>query len=329
MNEQLEYDRSLIDLFGGSLKQVFLYITNRCGLRCVQCFYKSELNNLDMNLDVALFHVANCHSLGARKITFLGGEPSLYDYRNNWQNLLVLIDAAKEVGYEHIRLDTNGQFEPAFLHAISDASLSELSFSLDGSDANQNDYLRGNGTFSTSIANIEIAAKLFNVSVTICVGQNNIHSICESVIELARLGVKSFNFHPLLLVGNVQDKYIKGNCISPQEWLSTYALLEAFKRNNTNIQMRIPLRYADGPLSEPAQYCSLRLKDRLHIQPNGSLRICPLSVGTPFQTGTRHGPRYTRVRKYCEHELDIGNKNCKFQSVEDERLIPLCVSYKP
>ena len=324
------YSPEFIKAFEGHLQQIFLYITNRCGLRCEQCFYKDQLGNQDMLLDVALYHIEQCAHMGATKLTLLGGEPSLYDYGNGWHDLRQLLLATSSFGYKAVRLDTNGQFEPSFLDVIDSIPTTEISFSLDGLTSIENDRLRGAGTFDNTIENIAKAVRKFDVSVTICVSQHNVKTLEECVLNLSRVGVTRFNFHPLLKVGNSQDRYIDGNHITPEQWLSAYEMLAGVAGRNPAFSMRIPPRFsAIGAHVDGQKYCSIRLRDRLHIQPDGEVRVCPLHVGTSCLTARPQRGAISLMPHSTELDLGEHNSICPAQTMSDRLGQPLCVSYKP
>jgi molybdenum cofactor biosynthesis enzyme MoaA len=74
-----------------ALRQVFMYITDRCNLECEQCIYKPSIShfiNEEIELSTALGLLSTFRELGAAKVTFLGGEPTLYGYRLGGKPLL-------------------------------------------------------------------------------------------------------------------------------------------------------------------------------------------------------------------------------------------------
>src|SRR5882757_8699935 len=117
------------------LHQVFMYITDRCNLECEQCIYKPSIShfiNEEIELDTALDLLSTFRAIGASKVTFLGGEPTIYGHRQGGKPLLDLIGGTSELGYEYIRLDTNGQKTEQFLGQDDFRKLDEVAFSLDG-----------------------------------------------------------------------------------------------------------------------------------------------------------------------------------------------------
>lgn len=316
------------NFFQGRLKQVFLYVTNRCDLRCEQCFYTTQLGNTDMPLGHAKAHLTRFFGLGARRLTLLGGEPSLYDMKNDWKSLEEILLFALRTGYETIRLDTNGQFPEEFLNLAAKFPTVNLSFSLDGNE-DENDKLRGGGVFQKAVQNLRKAAAQNDVSVTICVSSRNIKTICEDVNELIDLGVSELNFHPLLLVGNHQDASIRESCLTPQDWLDAYASLGELAARYKSVKFRVPIRFLRHDDAMSGQnYCSIRARDRVHIQPNGDVRICPLFVGGPVKTGRIVGGRGALSSDPSETD-ELGSRSCIISSDPRKGLGATCVSFKP
>ena len=112
-------DKKFTDYFQKNLRQIFFYLIDDCNLRCVQCLYKQEIcfqvekKEVDFNDAVKLLE--DFREMGAIKLTLMGGEPTLYDIKNDNKNLLALIKKSKELGYEYVRIDTNGQFKSELL----------------------------------------------------------------------------------------------------------------------------------------------------------------------------------------------------------------------
>lgn len=98
-------DEKFKDYFQNNLKQVFLYLIDDCNLRCVQCLYKLDIcfqvEKKEIAFEDAVKLISDFREMGAVKLTLMGGEPTLY------KPLLKLIKKAKELGYEHVRIDTN------------------------------------------------------------------------------------------------------------------------------------------------------------------------------------------------------------------------------
>src|SRR5450755_231773 len=88
----------------GRFRNVYLYITEACQLRCEHCYMGERLDRaLKMPLPQIIDTLATWRRLGGSKLTILGGEPTLHpDY-------CAAIRAASQLGYEHVITTTNAQ----------------------------------------------------------------------------------------------------------------------------------------------------------------------------------------------------------------------------
>ncbi len=128
-------DQKFQDFFQDNLKQVFLYLIDDCNLRCVQCLYKLDIcfqvEKKEIAFEDAVKLISDFRELGAVKLTLMGGEPTLYGKKDGNKQLLELIKKSKELGYEYVRIDTNGQFDSELLEKPEFKMLDEVTFSID------------------------------------------------------------------------------------------------------------------------------------------------------------------------------------------------------
>ena len=91
----------------GRFRNVYLYVTEACQLRCEHCYMGERLDRaLKMPLPQIIETLATWRRLGGSKLTILGGEPTLHpDY-------CASIRVAKHLGYEHVITTTNAQHRP-------------------------------------------------------------------------------------------------------------------------------------------------------------------------------------------------------------------------
>jgi MoaA/NifB/PqqE/SkfB family radical SAM enzyme len=189
--------------FKGRLMQVFLYVTDECNLRCTQCFYKPSLkkSHAEMPTNVLLSLLRKFRELGAIKVSFLGGEPTLYGQAEGNQPLPFLIRASRDMGFEYIRIVTNGLFDENLLRDERLREGNEITFSMDGDTAEVHNALRGRKTFERALRNLQAAVRLgYTVHVTTCAHRGNIGRTQDGTLVLSRvikwaakLGVKSVN----------------------------------------------------------------------------------------------------------------------------------------
>lgn len=340
-------DNKVETYFDKRIKQVFVYISSRCQLHCKQCLYKPLLcpNSSDIDFNQLITLLETFHKWGAYKLSFLGGEPTLYYDKVNGKKLSDVIISAKQIGYKYIRIDTNGQFDAALLNDNGIKLLSEITFSLDGHDEETNDVVRGVGSYQKCIANIKTAVDLgYNVQITSCVhkyscpnAETGLRNLKAMICFAQELGVKSINFHPILRVGIERDNWIESTDISILDWKTIYnQMLSILPWDNELIKVRIPMRFVDTSSviqnKEQYHYCPVDMGERALIMPDGQIKVCAFTIGTQECVA-----RYDKNRIVFEQNENetrkIGTLSekqvCYNQNVDCGDNVPLCMSYKP
>lgn len=343
-SSKVESDPEFKDYFK-KLQQVFIYITDRCNLGCEQCLYKPLLRQgQEFKFEVATGLLTEFKRMGADKLSILGGEPTTY------KRLPDLIKESKSMGYKYVRIDTNGQFDPSFLDDKSMQQINEVTFSLDGNSPEINDALRGKGTYSKCVSNIQKATTLgFNVDITCCVHRGNSgkdeegNLLIDKMIEFAdSIGVKRINLHPLFRMGVPRDNWAGATDISPEDWQNIYgSVIQNIGSQRYSIPVRIPQRFIDAQEFEdnPAYYgyCPVKMGERVLVHPNGQIQICALMIGTPsaiahykvedgiIRIDWNKEPSTSELSKF-----DLNNPTtCTNQTRDFGNLAPLCISFKP
>jgi MoaA/NifB/PqqE/SkfB family radical SAM enzyme len=333
-----------------ALHQVFMYITDRCNLECEQCIYKPSINhfiNEEIALDDALDLLYEFHEIGATKVTFLGGEPTIYGHRKNGKPLLELLEGTKKIGYNYIRMDTNGQTISPLLEETQFLNLDEIAFSLDGFSPETNDSLRGMGTFTRAVENIKKALLLgYHVTITCCIQKLFLERDSEGVLLLERMiqfaqsiGVHQINFHDLFKVGIPMDTWTGNFAPKPEDWPPVYKeLANKVARGNFDIAVRLPQCFVTkaefAMNAEFYGYCPVKMGERVMVHPNGVIRICSNLICTGFGVA-RYRDRIIEWDKTHNNEVaghDLGkNTPCTNRSRHKSYgdLVPVCFSFKP
>jgi len=329
------------DYFNGKVRQIFVYLTSRCQLRCRQCLYKPLLSIEpdDLDFDTLMRLLCKFREYGAFKLSFLGGEPTLYKDEKCGATFSEVVNASKEIGYNYVRVDTNGQFDPVFLSDSKIQRLDEITFSLDGYDEETHDAVRGKGVFLRCISNIKLAVKLgFRVQITTCFHNGlctDVDTGVKNILRIASLcdeiGVQSFNLHPILKIGAKRDNWIGNTEIEPHLWLEIYhKTLRVLHETSHKVSVRLPMRYVKkGLQNESHNYCPLKMGERALIMPDGTIKVCAFNIGTSYCLA-----KFTA--NHIEHEqnnnelskLDGSKTICCNQSSPND-LCNLCMSYKP
>lgn len=345
----MNIDNQLVNFYDKKIKQVFVYITSRCQLQCKQCLYKPLLCSESTDIDFEILHelLTVFKSFGAYKVSFLGGEPTLYhDYKND-KIFTDVLQLCKALGYNYVRFDTNGQFSAAFLEQDQLIYADEITFSLDGFNSDTNDIVRGKGSFDRCFSNIISAVNRgYRVQITMCVHNSictsveaGINNIEKMILFAASLGVSAINFHPILKVGIARDNWIDNTDINPNVWVMVYrAIQEKSFNNEYPISVRLPMRFVEKNIYEKNtdkfSYCPLQLAERALVMPDGTIKVCAFTIGTPYHIANYDKSNFTLfTEEYSEFSLSkkIPEKksHCFFQELAIDGFIPLCMSYKP
>ena len=352
--DQSEFNHEMDDhfraYFQNRLKQVFMYVTDDCQLRCKQCLYKPNLTfhmgRKEIPVGEALHLIEDFKRLGATKLTIMGGEPALYGDPDHAQ-LEQMIDAALEMGYEYVRMDTNGQFDDDFLAHEGMEKLHEISFSLDGFDEDTHDILRGPGTFEKCVANIKRAIEVgHNVDVTVCVHRglgkrdgNGELGLDKMIRFVESLGVSRINFHVLLKHGFPMDTWSEETDLGVDEWVEIHEeISDNIQTGKYKMEVRLPTHFVDKEEFENNPdyfgYCAAKLGERLLVHPNGSMRICSGLISSEYAVA-HYDDDYIRWNRTRTNEL-LDHKMCvhtpctnQSKSMDTGSMVPLCFSFKP
>jgi len=333
------------------LKQVFLYITDRCNIACAQCIYKPSVNHSireEIPLSEAVGLLKAFRRLGASKLTILGGEPTLYGYREEGKPLLSLIHAARAIGFKYIRLDTNGISIRHLLEDPGFAVIDELAFSIDGFNSELNDRLRGKGTFEAAIKSLKSALEIgYNTTITCCAHDkllrrdpnSNVYLIEQMIKFAEQLGVTTINFHDLFKTGVPMDTWTGDFSPKPADWVAMYnEVSEKIRRREFAIGIRLPQCFVSRCEFDknPNYYgfCPVKLGERVMVHSDGSIRICSNLICTAFRSGRYESGHIawedTHSNETAGHQLEEKTpctNRSRHRSYGD--LVPLCFSFKP
>ncbi len=345
-----EIDARFVEYFK-NIKQVFLYVVDECNLKCVHCLYKPDLTfhlkEKEIELKTALGLISDLREMGASKLTVMGGEPTLYGLSQNWEPLLILIEKAKLLGYEYVRMDTNGQFNEKLLLKERFKMLDEITFSLDGPKAEVNDPIRGVGVFDRCVKNIKKAVDLnYIVNITCCLHRGLIKRnfqknllLDEMILFAQSMGVSQINFHDLFKTGIPRDVWTNTIDITLKEWISVWEEIQKnIEAGNYKIPVRIPQSFVEvEEFYENSQYygyCPAKIGERVLVHPNGMIRVCSLLIGTPYGIAKYYDGKIvwenSSTNELRDHKLDQ-NTPCTNQNKNNssDKIVPLCVSFKP
>lgn len=180
-----------------------LLVTNRCDLRCSYCFmnagasgkvYEPTLNQIrDL-----MVQARNERPMGSKAIQITGGEPTIRD------DLLEIVKMAKELGFSHVQVNTNGlklADDPEYCKQLKKAEVNTIYMSFDGVTEKTNPWIKYN---KKAIENLR-KANLKVVLVPVLIGEKNLHEAGKIVkFALDNMDiVRGVNFQPVSFCGRI------------------------------------------------------------------------------------------------------------------------------
>ena len=259
-------------------------------------------------------------------MTLLGGEPTQYSSFGR------LLNDAKRIGYEYLRVDTNGVFEKHILDISNIKNVDNLSFSIDDYLEETTNAMRGTNIHRKILSNMSDAIERgFYVTITVCVHKFNINRLDDIFMYYQDIGVKEINLHPMFKVGIDRDNFTGGNHLEPKEWIEKYEeIRKDINSGKYSVIVRLSPRFISS--GEDYTYCPVRMGERVLVHPNGDIRVCALCIGSRFKVASYNDNKI--IWDYENNEIDINRINtsrhfCLSQTKEFDGLTPVCISFKP
>lgn len=334
----------------GRFRNVYLYITEKCQLRCGHCYMGDRLEHGQfMPSEEVTRQLHYWRRMGGDKLTLLGGEATLHpDFEN-------IVAYANGLGYEKVILTTNG-LKSALrkLTRMQPQSFAYVQVSLDGGSAESHDAIRGEGTYDiASATTVELCKMGFDTRVICTVNKRNIGDCLQLLPFADEAGVSLVKYHVFsgIGIGNENKDWL----VSPEEWISFYEgpLAAARERYKTRIWYQ-PTYARPSAIAEFAaqgyQGCIGRTLDRISVFPDGRAYVCSYLFDTKLNFGhmvdghmvLNKGPNeYDLFSKVMTHSscssckekacaggcpaepLVLGGPSC---SIED--IVPICRLWK-
>jgi len=180
-----------------------LLLTNRCNLRCSYCFMNAGAAGkiyeptLDQIRDL-MIQARNERPMGSKALQLTGGEPTIRD------DLIDIINMAKEVGFSHVQVNTNGlrlADSAEYCKQLKEAKVNTIYMSFDGVTKETNPWIEQN---KKAIENLrKIGLKI--VLVPVLIGDKNLHEAGKIVrFALDNMDIiRGINFQPVSFCGRI------------------------------------------------------------------------------------------------------------------------------
>jgi MoaA/NifB/PqqE/SkfB family radical SAM enzyme len=306
-------------------EQVFLYVTQRCNIRCVTCYALDQLERgTDLEYDEVLGMLRALHADGAWRLSFLGGEPTVYPA------LPLVVTAARDIGFSFVRINTNGMFDASLLYDARMRGVDVLCFSIDGATAAVNDSIRKGSRLNHVLGNMRLAVRLgYEVRVNVTITSRNIDYTFEMLTLAQDVGAAEVNLNVLFLMGYALDH--QELSVAPAAWRRTY---DEVVRRHREFSVRIKLPPAFATAEELPRHrdnghrCVAADGSRLYAASNGDVYPCLTLMDDPsHRVATFSGGRMIKLVTVLPGGERV-HDYCHFINMQTDGLHPLCIFYK-
>ena len=173
------------------MKWIELITCFECNCRCLVCSSYGQ-DNVRMSLAEMRAWLERGRDEGAVGVWFGGGEPSLHP------GLIPAIESARELGYRHIRIQTNGMrfaYEPYAKRCVA-AGLNQVALSIMGRDTVAHDGItRTPGSYKHLLTGLDnLTAAGVSVEADVLITSRSMGGLQDIVELLAPRGVAIFSF---------------------------------------------------------------------------------------------------------------------------------------
>jgi len=269
----------------GRFRNVYLYITEECQLRCSHCYMGERLERaIRMPKEEVFSQLRYWRKMGGDKLTILGGEATMHpDFEE-------IIAFANHLGYSKVILTTNGlKSSLRKLRRMSPDLFAYVQVSLDGGSAASHDQIRGRGTFKIAAESVkELCALGFDTRIICTVNKTNIDDCLDLLPFADEVGVSLTKFHVFSGIGTGREN--EEMLVAPSEWIEFYETKLAPQEGKWKTQIWYQPTYArrsEMKRFEDQGYlgCIGRTLDRISVFPDGRAYVCSYLFDTDLNYG--------------------------------------------
>ncbi|MCX6764912.1 MAG: radical SAM protein [Candidatus Nealsonbacteria bacterium] len=182
-----------------------LLVTNRCNLRCGYCFmnagvagyiYEPSLEQLKKMME----EVIKEKPVPSKAIQITGGEPTIRE------DLFEIIRTAREVGFSHVQLNTNGiklAESVDYCRKVKEAGVNTIYISFDGVSKKTNPWIEQNKKAIENLRQVGITS----IILVPVVMRRNLHEL-GLIVKFAAENIdviRGVNFQPIAFAGKSQN----------------------------------------------------------------------------------------------------------------------------
>ncbi|HEX8923957.1 MAG TPA: radical SAM protein [Patescibacteria group bacterium] len=322
-----------------AVKDLMLFISLRCNLRCKICYLGNDWlsHGASFSLEEVKAIIDHFGKKGLDRLTFLGGEPLLYPYITD------IILYANQYPIKEKRITTNAlDLSNLDFSRLKGSDLNHITVSFDGITPETHEYIRGPNTFNRAIDNTKkLIDHGFQVNATFTVNNLNKSQFLDTIHFFSKLGIKEVNYHLLSIIGNA-TRY-PDLSVEPKEWVRLRQEMERLPSIH-HISARIPLMYVTKAEYEKLvaenKYYAFQKKSyhsesgqRIIMYPNGKVYMSCDLTGTDFNFATfKNGIFKVQAGEnelnFIRSQPDHPDPSTSLLGLDTQGFIRLSISYK-
>ena len=299
-------------------KSVDLDITSRCNLKCKYCFHRTSPADTGGELPASdwIQFIEELGRCAVMDVTLGGGEPFIRD------DLPKIIDAIVKNRMRFSILSNGGLITPAIASYIaSTGRCNYVQISVDGSNAEVHERIRGPGSFQGAVSGIKILQSAgVNVTSRVTIHRYNLADL-ENIAHflLDEIGMGSISTNSACYLGLARENEEEVSLTPDEQCIAMERILTLAKRYNNRITA------AAGPLSLGRNYQEMEnarisratipgrgyltgcgcMWSKMAVRPDGMMVPCGMlahiELGrineVPLTDIWQHHPEFTRLRE--------------------------------
>lgn len=288
-----EYESTLADLYdltknieindiGNNVKEnmlsaplrVFLDYTYECNMRCKHCFTSSgNKKNAELSLNEKKKIINQMVDMGSYRISLAGGEPLTS------KDFFTFVEYARNKEID-VSFTTNGTLiTKDVIDQLNNLQIRTVTVSLDGANEEDNDIIRGKGSFNKVLKNLGLLSEFYEGSVALrmTMMKHNIGKADDFIRLAEKYGCKKVKFNAMRLTGRAEDNL--EFLLSPSEYVDFVHRMEL--RNNLGVHNKVKMVLPLNPFQkdtydyiEELGFGCVAGKDCMSISPEGFVRPC-------------------------------------------------------
>jgi MoaA/NifB/PqqE/SkfB family radical SAM enzyme len=241
--------------------KLVIELTNLCNLDCEYCF--KELGRSHIDIDLLKGVLDQARACGVSKITFTGGEISLYPH------LEEALRSSEALGYRYA-IVTNGWYLPRILPVMIQTrrALHHIFFSIDSAEERSHDEVRGAGSFR-SVMHAAEACREFEIpfSLLAVINQRNFLEMEQLALLAEKIGAQGVTFGHLLPTSDRLERQLALN--------GTHRRLAEAVARALDLSLKISVSFSAGSSSRaPGACCEPFAGRTVSIDCHGRLSLC-------------------------------------------------------